>query len=178
MSWAVQQQNRVFAATHRNYFINILRGDIRIKFWSNARRVGWVACSAIRNLSTNLTFALGPRKTTVKDFEFADRMTFRLREPCWTVFSGAPCNTLTSDIHSTLPSCLSDHCQDGTILLGQFQSHFRCVRIVVKNALLFPSVCLSVSLSPCNSAGPTGRTYVKLEFGECNENLSGNSKFV
>jgi len=145
MSWTVQQQNSVFAAIHKNYFISILRGDIRIKFWSNARRVGWVACSAIWNLSTNSAFALGPKKTTVKDFEFAGRRTFRLRGPCWTVFSGSPCNTLTSDIHSTLPSCLSDHCQDGTALLGKFQSHFRCVRIVVTTLCYFhPFVCLSV----------------------------------
>jgi hypothetical protein len=177
MSWAVQQQNKVFAALRRNGFINILRGDIRIKYWSNSRRAGWVAYSAIRNLSSESAFALGPRKTVVKDFEFADRRTFRLRGPCWTLFSGAPCNTLTSVIHSALPSCLSDHCQDGTVLLGKFQSHFMCVRIGAKNASLFPSVCLFVRLSPFTSAGPTGRNPVKLEIGEYHENLSGNPTF-
>lgn len=131
----------------------------------------------MRNLSTNSSFALGPTKTVIKDFESAGRRTFLLRGPNWSVFSGVPRNTLTSVIHSALPSCLSDHCHDGTALLGKFQSHFRCVRIVAKNASLFPSICLSVHLSPCTSAGPTGRTSVKLEIGECRENLSGNPIF-
>lgn len=104
-----------------------------------------VACSAIRNLSTNSAFGLRRRKTLLKDFEYAGRRTFRLRGSCLTIFSGASCNTLTSAIRIPLPSCSSEHCQNRRALLWKFQSHFRCVRVVEKMLSYFlPFVCMSV----------------------------------
>jgi hypothetical protein len=174
MSWTVQQQNWVFAALHRNRFIDILRGGIRIEFWSHVWRGGCVACSAIRNLSTNSAFGLGRRKILLKDFEFAGRRTFRLRGPFLTIFSDAPCNT--SAIRIPLPSCSSEHCQNRRALLWKFQNHFRYARVVAKNASLFPSVCLSLRLSSCTSADPTVRNSAKLEIWECHENMSRNPR--
>jgi len=142
MSSAVQQQNRVFAALHWNNFINILRGDIRIKYWSNARRAGWVACSAIRNLSTNSAFALGPRKTSSLQAAWRSGCV----DPAGLFSLVHRVTLLTSVTHSALSSCLSDHCQDGTALLGKFQSHFKCVRIVAKKLRSFQ---LFVYLSVC-----------------------------
>lgn len=144
MSSAVQQQNRVFAALYRNYFINILRGDIRIKYWSNARRAGWVACSATRNLSTNSVFALGLRKTVVKDFEFAGRRTFRLRGPCWTVFSGAPCNAFNF-CRTQLFAFMSIRPLSGwDSTAREISEPFHVPSHSREKDSFFPSVCLSV----------------------------------
>ena len=126
---------------------------------------------------TEFEHQLGICSGTEEDFEFAGSMTFRLRGPCWTIFSGAPCNTFNF-CHTQRFVFMSIRPLSGWDSTAreisepfQVRSHSR------EKASFFPAVCLSVRLSPRTSAGPTGRNSVKLEIGEYHENLPGNPKF-